>query len=52
MNVNLRIRFTVRDGFAGEQDFGGPLESVLERIAILASVVPKEATWEGIVLRG
>lgn len=30
-----------------KQEFEGTPERVLERVAVLASVVPKEATWEG-----
>lgn len=51
MNVSLRVRVTVREGYALEQDFEGEMSRVLERMATLATVVPKEATWEGIKFR-
>lgn len=44
--VNLRLRVTTPGGLL-EQSYEGTLERVLERMADLATAVPKEATWEG-----
>jgi hypothetical protein len=44
--VRFRLRVKTPKGVL-YQDFEGTLERVLERLADLATVVPKEATWEG-----
>ncbi len=45
--MNLRLRVTTPGGLL-EQTYRGAPERVLEWLADLATVVPKESTWEGV----